>query len=143
LVVKVILLFYWNLTNAKESSKMHPKDNEANMGNANLGMSGTNPQYDQVHGNRSKQLEEAKKKYAGQDVHTSESRMKLMGMTPLGESEKVARVDGGYFVRKLELNFGRHSDWVPAFWDSKSSTWTSATFIASSDDELVVGMRFD
>jgi hypothetical protein len=33
-----------------------PKDNEANMGNANRGTSGTNRQHDQSQGNRGKQL---------------------------------------------------------------------------------------
>lgn len=33
-----------------------PKDNKANMKNANKGTDGTNRQYDQVHGNRGKQL---------------------------------------------------------------------------------------
>lgn len=37
---------------------MKPKDNEANMKNANLGSNGINLQYDQVHGNRGTQLPE-------------------------------------------------------------------------------------
>jgi len=35
-----------------------PKDNSANISNANKGTSGTNRQYDQVQGNRGKQLSE-------------------------------------------------------------------------------------
>lgn len=37
-----------------------PADNEANMPNANKGTKGTNRQYDQVQGNRGKQLAEKK-----------------------------------------------------------------------------------
>ncbi len=37
-------------------SKIHPNDNRANQQNPNKGTSGTNRQYDQVHGNRGKQL---------------------------------------------------------------------------------------
>lgn len=36
--------------------KIHPRDNQANMQNANKGTSGTNKQYDQNQGNRGKQL---------------------------------------------------------------------------------------
>ena len=43
------------------SKKIKPEDNAANQPNANKGTSGTNKQHDQVHGNRSKQLEESKK----------------------------------------------------------------------------------
>jgi hypothetical protein len=35
---------------------MNPKQNTANQQNANKGVPGTNLQYDQVHGNRGKQL---------------------------------------------------------------------------------------
>jgi len=35
-----------------------PKDNSANIGNANKGTPGTNRQYDQAQGNRGKQLAE-------------------------------------------------------------------------------------
>lgn len=38
------------------SEKIKPADNEANMQNPNKGSSGTNRQYDQVHGNRSGQV---------------------------------------------------------------------------------------
>lgn len=38
------------------SGKISPADNEANMSNPNHGTPGTNLQYDQVHGNRSKLL---------------------------------------------------------------------------------------
>jgi hypothetical protein len=38
------------------SKKIAPKDNSANMGNANKGTPGTNKQHDQVQGNRGKQL---------------------------------------------------------------------------------------
>ena len=34
-----------------------PANNEANMGNANKGTSGTNRQYDQAQGNRGKQMD--------------------------------------------------------------------------------------
>lgn len=40
------------------TKKIAPKDNSANMPNANKGTSGTNRQYDQVQGNRGKQLSE-------------------------------------------------------------------------------------
>jgi len=40
--------------------KIDPKDNSANMRNGNKGTTGTNKQYDQVHGNRGKQLVQAK-----------------------------------------------------------------------------------
>ena len=36
--------------------KIDPKDNESNQVNPNKGTDGTNKQYDQVHGNRGKQL---------------------------------------------------------------------------------------
>ena len=36
--------------------KIKPEDNASNQTNPNLGTSGTNLQYDQVHGNRGKQL---------------------------------------------------------------------------------------
>ncbi|WP_199741497.1 hypothetical protein [Helicobacter sp. MIT 05-5293] len=38
------------------SGKISPKDNQANMQNANKGTQGTNKQYDQNQGNRGKQL---------------------------------------------------------------------------------------
>lgn len=38
------------------TKKITPKNNTANMKNANKGIKGTNRQYDQVHGNRSQQL---------------------------------------------------------------------------------------
>ena len=44
-----------------------PKDNEANMKNANKGTNGLNRQYSQVHGNRSKQLQQNRKGSAQQD----------------------------------------------------------------------------
>lgn len=37
--------------------KIAPKDNDANMQNANKGTPGTNKQYDQAQGNRGKQME--------------------------------------------------------------------------------------
>lgn len=37
------------------SKKIKPEDNSANQKNPNKGTSGTNHQYDQMHGNRSKQ----------------------------------------------------------------------------------------
>ena len=40
------------------NKKIAPKDNSANMGNANKGTPGTNRQYDQVQGNRGGQLSE-------------------------------------------------------------------------------------
>lgn len=45
---------------------MKPEDNVANMSNANLGSLATNRQYDQVHGNRSKQLQEILKQQRNQ-----------------------------------------------------------------------------
>lgn len=45
------------MSKAKKSSKpIKPKDNSANMPNPNKGTPGTNRQYDQVQGNRGKQL---------------------------------------------------------------------------------------
>jgi hypothetical protein len=41
------------------NKKIAPKDNSANIGNANKGTSGTNRQYDQAQGNRGKQLAES------------------------------------------------------------------------------------
>lgn len=38
------------------NKKIAPKDNSANIGNANKGTPGTNRQYDQNQGNRGKQL---------------------------------------------------------------------------------------
>ena len=40
------------------NKKIAPKNNSANMPNANKGTSGTNRQYDQVQGNRGKQRSE-------------------------------------------------------------------------------------
>ena len=42
-----------------------PQDNQANMKNSNKGTAGTNKQNSQVHGNRSKQTQQAKNKQAG------------------------------------------------------------------------------
>ncbi|MCB9360876.1 MAG: hypothetical protein H6587_05625 [Flavobacteriales bacterium] len=42
--------------------KIAPKDNASNMQNSNRGTKGTNKQYDQNQGNRSKQLQNNKKK---------------------------------------------------------------------------------
>ncbi|WP_164517552.1 hypothetical protein [Pseudoalteromonas rubra] len=39
-------------------NRIKPQDNSANMPNANKGTSGTNRQHDQVHGNRSKQIQQ-------------------------------------------------------------------------------------
>lgn len=39
------------------SRKIKPADNASNQRNKNKGTPGTNRQYDQVHGNRSKQLQ--------------------------------------------------------------------------------------
>lgn len=44
-----------------------PKDNEANMKNANKGTRGQNRQHSQVHGNRSKQLQQNRKDSAQKD----------------------------------------------------------------------------
>ncbi len=41
-------------------SKIKPADNSANMKNSNKGNAGTNKQYDQVHGNRGKQIQQKK-----------------------------------------------------------------------------------
>lgn len=43
------------------SKKIKPQDNDSNQKNPNKGIPGTNKQYDQVHGNRSKQIQENKK----------------------------------------------------------------------------------
>jgi hypothetical protein len=40
--------------------RIDPKDNSANMRNGNKGTPGTNKQYDQVQGNRGKQLAQVK-----------------------------------------------------------------------------------
>jgi hypothetical protein len=42
------------------TGKIAPKDNNSNIGNANKGTPGTNRQYDQVQGNRGKQLAQGK-----------------------------------------------------------------------------------
>ena len=47
------------------TKKIAPKDNSANMPNANKGTSGTNRQYDQAQGNRGGQLSENKKSTYG------------------------------------------------------------------------------
>lgn len=39
------------------SKKINPKDNESNMKNPNKGLPGQNKQHSQVHGNRSKQIQ--------------------------------------------------------------------------------------
>jgi hypothetical protein len=44
------------LTEVKMTKKIAPKDNSANIGNANKGSPGTNLQHDQNQGNRGKQL---------------------------------------------------------------------------------------
>jgi hypothetical protein len=46
----------FHLWSGKMTGKINPKDNSSNMGNANKGMPGTNKQYDQVQGNRGKQM---------------------------------------------------------------------------------------
>lgn len=38
------------------AKKIKPEDNASNMQNSNKGTDGTNRQYDQTHGNRSKQI---------------------------------------------------------------------------------------
>ncbi|MDO6650962.1 hypothetical protein Q4530_01090 [Colwellia sp. 1_MG-2023] len=43
------------------NSKIKPEDNQSNQKNSNKGTSGTNRQYDQVHGNRSKQKQQGDK----------------------------------------------------------------------------------
>lgn len=47
------------------SKKIAPQDNSSNMSNANKGTSGTNKQYDQVQGNRGKQMAESNKEGRG------------------------------------------------------------------------------
>ncbi|MGM0497923.1 MAG: hypothetical protein ACQESJ_08400 [Bacteroidota bacterium] len=42
------------------TKKIKPTDNTSNQKNANKGTDGTNKQYDQVHGNRSKQIEKTR-----------------------------------------------------------------------------------
>ncbi|WP_199915598.1 hypothetical protein [Saccharobesus litoralis] len=42
--------------------KIKPQDNSSNMKNANLGTKGTNRQYDQVQGNRGKQIQQQRRK---------------------------------------------------------------------------------
>lgn len=44
-----------------QNKKIKPIDNTANQKNANKGTSGTNKQYDQKHGNRSKQIKQGGK----------------------------------------------------------------------------------
>ncbi len=43
------------------AKKIAPKDNSANIKNANKGTTGTNTQYDQAQGNRGKQLNPTQK----------------------------------------------------------------------------------
>ncbi len=52
-----------------------PEDNEANQKNPNLGTSGTNRQYDKVHGNRSQQLSPENEKGSDNTLapHSSDS----------------------------------------------------------------------
>ncbi len=47
-------------------SKIKPKNNSANMPNPNIGTTGTNRQYDQVHGNRGKQIQQNKQQRGAQ-----------------------------------------------------------------------------
>ncbi|WP_181646768.1 hypothetical protein [Helicobacter sp. 16-1353] len=47
--------------------KIDPKDNSANIPNANKGTKGTNKQYDKVQGNRGKQLNPNQTKEGKQD----------------------------------------------------------------------------
>ncbi|MBC3831466.1 hypothetical protein H8K33_08090 [Undibacterium amnicola] len=81
---------------------MKPKDNEANMQNANLGSNGTNRQYDQVHGNRSMQLPEISheerisrmkdqiqkgaRERTRLGLDTYEGRMKALGFSPINRN---------------------------------------------------------
>lgn len=81
---------------------MKPKDNEANMQNANLGSNGTNRQYDQAHGNRSMQLSEKSheerisrlkdqieknmKERIRLGLNTSEGALKALGYTRITQS---------------------------------------------------------
>lgn len=44
------------------TKKITPQDNAANQSNANKGSNGTNRQYDQAQGNRSKQKQQQNKK---------------------------------------------------------------------------------
>jgi hypothetical protein len=53
------------LTEVKVTKKIAPKDNSANMPNANKGTPGTNRQYDQAQGNRGGQLSENQKSAHG------------------------------------------------------------------------------
>lgn len=57
-----------NNSNTKElkMSSIKPQDNAANMKNANKGTAGNNKQNSQVHGNRSKQIQQSKNKQAGE-----------------------------------------------------------------------------
>jgi hypothetical protein len=51
-----------NTVESMMTGKIAPKDNSSNMKNANKGTPGTNKQYDQVQGNRGKQLAQGKMK---------------------------------------------------------------------------------
>ena len=44
-----------------QKKKINPTDNSANQKNPNKGTPGTNKQYDQKHGNRSKQIQQGGK----------------------------------------------------------------------------------
>jgi hypothetical protein len=46
-------------------SSIKPQNNTANMNNTNKGTAGTNKQNSQVHGNRSKQIQQSKNQQAG------------------------------------------------------------------------------
>jgi hypothetical protein len=47
------------------STKIKPQDNSANMPNANKSTPGTNKQYDQVQGNRGKQIQQTQQSKSG------------------------------------------------------------------------------
>lgn len=77
---------------------MKPKDNEANMSNANLGTNGTNRQYDQVHGNRSKQYKElSDEEWFERDKKQLEEKIKKQTRLGLNTSEGILKAAG--FVR--------------------------------------------
>lgn len=56
----IVTNLIFNLKGNIMTNKMKPQDNATNQANANKGTKGTNRQYSQVHGNRSKQLEQTK-----------------------------------------------------------------------------------
>lgn len=60
-----IWFWYVNQLEVIMSNKIAPQDNSSNMDNANKGTSGTNRQYDQVQGNRGKQIAESNKQGGG------------------------------------------------------------------------------